>query len=63
VATEFPISNAVVSAFFVSAILERSLTHEHDQAKDPADAAELFDRWDSFGDYPSIYPPRSPDSS
>jgi len=41
-------------------ILERSLAHEHDQAKDPTDAAELFDRWDSFGDYPSIYPALDP---
>jgi hypothetical protein len=41
-------------------ILERSLAHEHAQAKDPADAAELFDRWDSFGDYPSIHPALDP---
>ena len=41
-------------------ILERSLAHEHAQAKDPADAAELFDRWDNFGDYPSIYPELDP---
>ena len=41
-------------------MLERSLAHEHDQAKDPADAAELFDRWNSFGDYPSIYPALDP---
>ncbi|MEI7912780.1 MAG: hypothetical protein WCK77_24395 [Verrucomicrobiota bacterium] len=41
-------------------ILERSLAHEHAQAKDPADAAELFDRWDSFGDYPSIDPDLDP---
>lgn len=37
-------------------ILEGSLAREHEQAKDPTDAAELFDRWDNFGDYPSIYP-------
>jgi|GEM_PF-2445999 len=41
-------------------ILERSLAHEHAQAKNPTDAAELFDRWDSFGDYPSIYPELDP---
>ena len=41
-------------------ILERSLAHEHEQAKDPTDAAELFDRWDSFGDYPSIDPDLDP---
>ncbi|MEI6673720.1 MAG: hypothetical protein WCO57_00935 [Verrucomicrobiota bacterium] len=41
-------------------ILERSLAHEHEQAKDPTDAAELFDRWDSFGDYPSIHPKHDP---
>lgn len=41
-------------------ILERSLAHEHAQAKNPTDAAELFDRWDSFGDYPSIDPELDP---
>lgn len=41
-------------------ILERSLAHEHGQAKDPSSAAELFDRWDIFGDYPSIYPELDP---
>lgn len=41
-------------------ILERSLAHEHDQAKDPTDPKELFKRWDDFGDYPSIYPPLDP---
>ncbi|MCF7675461.1 MAG: hypothetical protein K9N23_02800 [Akkermansiaceae bacterium] len=41
-------------------ILERSLAHEHGQAKDPSSAAELFDRWDDFGDYPSIYPELDP---
>ena len=41
-------------------IIERSLAHEHTQAKDPADPEELFKRWDDFGDYPSIYPPVEP---
>ena len=41
-------------------ILERSLAHEHAQAKDPTDAAELLDRWNNFGDYPSIHPPLDP---
>ncbi len=41
-------------------ILERSLAHEHGQAKDPTNAAELFDRWDNFGDYPSISPALDP---
>ncbi len=41
-------------------MLERSLAHEHGQAKDPTSAAELFDRWDSFGDYPSIRPELEP---
>jgi hypothetical protein len=41
-------------------ILERSLAHEHAQAKDPTDPEELFKRWDDFGDYPSIYPTLDP---
>jgi len=41
-------------------ILERSLAHEHAQAKDPSDPEELFSRWDDFGDYPSIYPKLDP---
>ena len=41
-------------------ILERSLAHEHNQAKDPASAEELFSRWDDFGDYPSISPNLDP---
>lgn len=41
-------------------ILERSLTHEHNQAKDPTNPEELFGRWDDFGDYPSIYPELDP---
>lgn len=41
-------------------ILERSLAHEHGQSKDPTSAAELFDRWDGFGDYPSISPELDP---
>lgn len=41
-------------------ILERSLAHEHGQSMDPASAEELFDRWDSFGDYPSISPQPDP---
>lgn len=41
-------------------ILERSLAHEHDQAKDPTCSEELFSRWDDFGDYPSISPELDP---
>lgn len=41
-------------------ILERSLVHEHNQAKDPTSAEELFSRWDDFGDYPSISPKLDP---
>jgi len=41
-------------------ILERSLRHEHAQAKDPSCAVELFKRWDDFGDYPSIRPELDP---
>jgi hypothetical protein len=41
-------------------ILERSLAHEHAQSKDPTDPEELIERWDDFGDYPSINPPLNP---
>jgi hypothetical protein len=41
-------------------ILERSLVHEHGQTKDPSSAEELFERWDDFGDYPSIRPEFDP---
>jgi hypothetical protein len=41
-------------------ILERSLAHEHNQAKDRTNPQELIGRWDDFGDYPSIYPELDP---
>lgn len=41
-------------------ILERSLAHEHSQSADPTDPEELFDRWNGFGDYPSVFPELEP---
>jgi len=41
-------------------IIERSLSHERNQAKNPSDPNEVFSRWDDFGDYPSIYPAPTP---
>ena len=41
-------------------IIDISLDHERSQAKDPHNADEVFDRWDSFGNFPSISPPLVP---
>jgi hypothetical protein len=42
-------------------IINRSLHHERAQAKDPQNPEEVFDRWDSFGNYPSIAPSLMPE--
>lgn len=55
-----PCRDAEDALSVANGILERSLVHEHNQAKDPSNPEELYKRWDDFGDYPSIRPELEP---
>lgn len=58
--TPIPCRDAEHALSVAKAMIERSLAHEHAQAKDPTDPEELIERWDDFGSFPSIHPELDP---